>query len=107
MARRRASAAVTRRTPSVPTPLISRILAARCARVTGIDLSPRLVEMARDQQSRMEESAELIEYRVEDLSAPFPVRRETGSEKVMVEEPGKRKPPCEAEIPRSSAIALN
>jgi len=75
--------------------------------VTGIDLSPRLVEMARDQQSRMEESAELIEYRVEDLSAPFPVRRETGSEKVMVEEPRKRKPPCEAEIPRSSAIALN
>jgi len=41
--------------------------------VTGIDLSPRLVEMVRDQQSRMQESAEPIEYRVEDLSAPFPV----------------------------------
>jgi SAM-dependent methyltransferase len=46
---------------------LSRILAARGARVTGIDLSPRLIAMARtkDRQGT-------IDYREGDLSRPLP-----------------------------------
>ena len=45
---------------------LSRVLAARGARVTGIDLSPRLVELARakDPDGR-------IDYRAADLSQPL------------------------------------
>jgi 2-polyprenyl-3-methyl-5-hydroxy-6-metoxy-1,4-benzoquinol methylase len=50
----------------------SRILAARGAWVTGVDLSPRLIEMARERQSQMHASAELVDYRVGDLSLPLP-----------------------------------
>lgn len=46
---------------------LARILAARGANVTGIDLSPRLIEMARAKDPRGE-----IEYRVADLSTPLP-----------------------------------
>jgi SAM-dependent methyltransferase len=46
---------------------LARILAARGARVTGIDLSPRLIERARQRDPRGE-----IDYRVADLSAPLP-----------------------------------
>jgi len=46
---------------------LSRILAARGARVTGIDLSPRLVELARRRDSEGD-----VTYRVADLSAPLP-----------------------------------
>ncbi len=50
----------------------SRILAARGARVTGIDLSPRLIEMARERQTPNGNSpAEAIDYRVGDLSSPL------------------------------------
>lgn len=45
----------------------SRVLAARGARVTGIDLSPRLIRMARDK-----DPAGAIDYRVGDLSRPLP-----------------------------------
>ena len=45
----------------------SRVLAARGARVTGIDLSPRLVEMARAKDPHGS-----IDYRVADLSRPLP-----------------------------------
>ncbi len=45
----------------------SRVLAARGARVTGIDLSPRLVEMA-----RAKDPHGAIDYRVADLSRPLP-----------------------------------
>ncbi len=46
---------------------LARVLAARGARVTGIDLSPRPIEQARakDPQGR-------IDYRVADLSQPLP-----------------------------------
>jgi SAM-dependent methyltransferase len=46
---------------------LARALAARGARVTGIDLSPRLIELARarDPDGR-------IDYRVADLSQPLP-----------------------------------
>src|SRR5919202_121145 len=46
---------------------LARILAARGARVTGIDLSPRLIALA-----RAKDTAGAIEYRVADLSAPLP-----------------------------------
>lgn len=46
---------------------LARALAARGARVTGIDLSPRLIALAREQDPRGE-----IAYRVADLSAPLP-----------------------------------
>jgi 2-polyprenyl-3-methyl-5-hydroxy-6-metoxy-1,4-benzoquinol methylase len=46
---------------------LSRILAARGGRVTGIDVSSRLVELARGRPG-----AEAIEYRVTDLCQPLP-----------------------------------
>ena len=46
---------------------LARVLAARGAQVTGIDISPRLIELAREQDH---EGA--IVYRVADLSAPLP-----------------------------------
>ena len=47
---------------------LSRILAARGARVTGVDLAPRLVELAGQKPS----PGEPIAYRVGDLSEPHP-----------------------------------
>jgi SAM-dependent methyltransferase len=46
---------------------LARVLAARGAQVTGVDLSPRLIALARarDRDGR-------IDYRVADLSAPLP-----------------------------------
>jgi 2-polyprenyl-3-methyl-5-hydroxy-6-metoxy-1,4-benzoquinol methylase len=49
---------------------LTRILAARGAKVTGIDLSPRLIELARARQAG--DPAGAIAYRVADLSAPLP-----------------------------------
>ena len=46
---------------------LARILAARGARVTGIDLSPRLIALARQHAT-----AEGIAYHVADLSQPLP-----------------------------------
>ena len=46
---------------------LARVLAARGARVTGIDLSPQLIENA-----RARDSTGVIGYRVADLSAPLP-----------------------------------
>ena len=46
---------------------LARILAGRGARVTGVDLSPRLVEL-----SQAKASAREITYRVADLSEPCP-----------------------------------
>jgi 2-polyprenyl-3-methyl-5-hydroxy-6-metoxy-1,4-benzoquinol methylase len=46
---------------------LARVLAARGARVTGIDLSPKLLERARERSPGGE-----IEYRLEDLSTPLP-----------------------------------
>ena len=46
---------------------LARLLAARGARVVGIDLSPRLIELAREQDSHR-----TIDYRVADLSRPAP-----------------------------------
>ena len=46
---------------------LARILADRGARVTGVDLSPRLVELAGSKAS-----ASPIEYRAADLSEPRP-----------------------------------
>jgi SAM-dependent methyltransferase len=46
---------------------LARVLAARGARVTGIDLSPRLIEMA-----RAKDPNGTIDYRVADLSRPLP-----------------------------------
>lgn len=46
---------------------LARVLAARGARVTGIDVSPRLIEMAR----RLDR-ADHISYQVADLTAPLP-----------------------------------
>ena len=46
---------------------LARVLAARGARVTGIDLSPRLVELARQRTPDGD-----IEYRIGDLSVPSP-----------------------------------
>ena len=45
----------------------SRALATRGARVTGVDLSPRLIEMA-----RAKDPHGTIDYRVGDLSRPLP-----------------------------------
>lgn len=47
---------------------LARILAARGARVTGIDLSPRLIALAREHDP----AAAAIAYRVADLSRPLP-----------------------------------
>jgi 2-polyprenyl-3-methyl-5-hydroxy-6-metoxy-1,4-benzoquinol methylase len=47
--------------------LLARILASRGARVTGIDLSPRLIQMARERDPRQE-----MDYRVADLSGALP-----------------------------------
>lgn len=49
---------------------LARILAARGARVTGIDLSPRLIALA-----RARDPGGRIAYRVADLSAPLPELR--------------------------------
>ena len=46
---------------------LARVLAARRAKVTGIDISPRLIQLAREK-----DPAGVIEYRVADLSAPLP-----------------------------------
>lgn len=46
---------------------LARILAARGARVTGIDLSPRLIQFAREKNADG-----TIDYRVADLSRPLP-----------------------------------
>lgn len=46
---------------------LARVLDARGARVTGIDLSPRLIEMGRAKDPR-----QTIDYRVGDLSRPVP-----------------------------------
>ena len=46
---------------------LARLMAARGARVTGIDVSPRLVELARGRPG-----ADAIDYRVADLSQPLP-----------------------------------
>ena len=46
---------------------IARILAGRGAKVTGIDVSPRLVEIARSKEPKG-----IIDYQVYDLSKPFP-----------------------------------
>ena len=45
---------------------LARVLAARGARVTAIDLGPRLIELARQRDPRGE-----IDYRVADLSVPL------------------------------------
>jgi 2-polyprenyl-3-methyl-5-hydroxy-6-metoxy-1,4-benzoquinol methylase len=47
--------------------LLARVLARRGARVTGIDLSPHLIELARQR-----DSAGAIAYRVADLTRPLP-----------------------------------
>ncbi len=47
--------------------LLARVLAGRGAHVTGIDLSPRLVAMAKEQDPDGK-----IDYRVGDLSEPHP-----------------------------------
>jgi 2-polyprenyl-3-methyl-5-hydroxy-6-metoxy-1,4-benzoquinol methylase len=47
--------------------LLARELSARGARVTGIDLSPRLIDLARSQDPEG-----TIDYRVGDLSQPHP-----------------------------------
>src|ERR671937_1139502 len=46
---------------------LARVLAARGARVTGLDLAPRLVQMAREKDPHG-----AIDYRVADLSRPLP-----------------------------------
>lgn len=46
---------------------LARVLAARGAQVTGIDLSPRLIELARAK------NPDSIDYQVADLSRPRPV----------------------------------
>ncbi len=50
---------------------LARILTARGAHVTGIDLSPRLIALA-----RAKDPAGRIAYRVADLSGPLPEHRE-------------------------------
>jgi 2-polyprenyl-3-methyl-5-hydroxy-6-metoxy-1,4-benzoquinol methylase len=47
--------------------VLARVLAGRGARVTGIDLSPRLIAMARERDPEGS-----IDYRVSDLSQPHP-----------------------------------
>jgi 2-polyprenyl-3-methyl-5-hydroxy-6-metoxy-1,4-benzoquinol methylase len=51
---------------------LARVLAASGARVTGMDISPRLIE-----QARRKDSGGAIDYRVADLSCPLP--EEAGS----------------------------
>lgn len=48
---------------------LARVLAARGARVTGMDISPRLIERA-----RVKDPDGRIEYQVADLSSPLPAR---------------------------------
>lgn len=50
---------------------LARILAQRGARVTGIDLAPRLIEMA-----RAKDPAGQIAYQVADLGQPLPAYRD-------------------------------
>ncbi len=50
---------------------LSRILAEHGANVTGIDISPRLIELARAKDPRGE-----INYQVADLSQPLPAYRD-------------------------------
>jgi 2-polyprenyl-3-methyl-5-hydroxy-6-metoxy-1,4-benzoquinol methylase len=50
---------------------LSRVLSSRGARVTGIDISPRLVRMA-----RQKDPEGTIDYRVADLSKPLPDHEE-------------------------------
>lgn len=47
--------------------VLARVMKDRGARVTGIDLSPRLIQMARDQ-----DPDGMIDYRVGDLAEPHP-----------------------------------
>jgi 2-polyprenyl-3-methyl-5-hydroxy-6-metoxy-1,4-benzoquinol methylase len=46
---------------------LSRLLATRGAHVTGVDISPRLVEMA-----RRRDQVGAVDYRIADLSRPLP-----------------------------------
>ena len=46
---------------------LTRVLVARGARVTGLDLSPRLIQMAREKDPHG-----AMDYRVADLSRPLP-----------------------------------
>lgn len=46
---------------------LARVLAARGAQVTGIDISPALIG-----QARLKDADNLIDYRVADLSGPLP-----------------------------------
>lgn len=50
--------------------VLARILAERGARVMGIDVSPRLIRMARERHEK--DAVGTIEYRVGDLSRPVP-----------------------------------
>jgi 2-polyprenyl-3-methyl-5-hydroxy-6-metoxy-1,4-benzoquinol methylase len=51
---------------------LARVLAARGARVTGIDVGPRLIEAAKQRDPHGE-----IDYRVADLSQPLPAESGT------------------------------
>lgn len=52
--------------------LFSRVLAAKGARVTAIDLSPRLIGMARDRQQQSPAGRYPIDYEVGDLTRALP-----------------------------------
>jgi 2-polyprenyl-3-methyl-5-hydroxy-6-metoxy-1,4-benzoquinol methylase len=51
---------------------LARVLDSRGAVVTGIDLSPRLVELAVERENERPEGTATIDYRVADLSAGLP-----------------------------------
>jgi SAM-dependent methyltransferase len=51
---------------------LARVLAARGAHVTGIDISPHLIELAREKNA-----GGRIDYQVADLSQPLPERAES------------------------------